>query len=489
MNHNIRIGVAGIFHETNSFAPGRTELDDFRGAWVEDARVFDQKFRETRTSMGGAIDGAEQERAELVPGLITETTPSAMVTREAIEVLIDTLVGSIPQDLDGLLLILHGAMVSESYSDVEAEILKRLRKKLGNILPVVVTLDLHANTSEAMVQQSTCIVGYDTYPHVDMYERAVEGMEILAATIRNEINPTAAWKAPGMLVTPQTMDTSALPMKVLMDRAHEIEHDPQVLNVTVAGGFPYSDIPDAGMSFIVTTNNDEAWAQKCANSLSQLAWDLKEKFVFQEVSIKEAVELTLKYNEGPVIWIEGSDNVGGGSPADATHVLEHIVQLEQPSMMVIRDAEVAKKAHELGVGHDIDCELGGKSDRLHGQPVPIQGRIKRLYDGRFVHEGPYMTGKEGNMGKTAVIESAYLTVVVTELRVPPFDVAHVHSVGIKPIDYKIIVVKSAVAWKTSFGAVARHEINVDTPGCCSANLNHFAYKHVNRPVYPLDCSE
>lgn len=486
MSNEIRIGVAGIYHETNSFAPGKTELVEFEKEWVDGPQAFNRMFSGTRTSMGGAIDGAIQSEVELLPGFISGTTPSGMVTKQTVETLMNRLVDSIPERIDGLLLILHGAMVAESYPDVEAEIVKRLRKKLGTSLPIVVTLDLHANTSEFLVQQSTSIVGYDTYPHVDTYERALEAMAILAATIRQQIKPTMAYKAPGMLVAPQTMNTSHSPMKVLMDRAFELEQDSKVVNVTVAGGFPYSDVANAGMSFIVTTNNDPSLAQECVDHLAQLAWELREQFIFQEVSVEEAARLTVGIEDGPVIWIEGSDNVGGGAPADATHILQYLVNWDQKSLIVIRDAEVALKAHEIGVGQEIICKLGGKSDALHGEPVAITGRIKLLSDGEFVHEGAYMTGKEEHMGKTAVMELDHVTIIVTQDRVPPFDIGHVRSVGIKPQDYKVIVVKSAVAWKTAFGDIAKHEIYIDTPGCCSANLHHFSYEHVNRPIVPLD---
>lgn len=486
MSQRIRIGVAGIYHETNSFAPGVTTLNDFKDTWIDKHEVYFSKYQGTRTSMGGTIDSAQVNDVELIPGLYTETTPSGMVTEEAVDSLIDSLVDSLPDRIDGLILILHGAMVSESYPDVEAEIVNRIRMKVGMSLPIVVTLDLHANTSETLVKNTNCIVGYDTYPHIDAYERAVEATDILIQTVKGKIKPTMAWESSRMIVPPQTMMTNKAPMKTLMQYAKELEKKPNILHVTVAGGFPFSDILDAGMSFVVTTDGDEVLAKKSAKELSQLAWELREKFTFEELTIEEAYDWTLQQNESPIIWIEGSDNVGGGSPADATHVLKFLVESDQKSLMVIHDSEVALKAHALGVGEILDCMLGGKSDQLHGEPVHIRGNIRLLSDGKFKYKGPYMAGREGDMGRTAVVETDNMTIVITEHRIPPFDINHIKSIGIDPEVYKIIVVKAAVAWKTSFGDISKGEVYLDTPGCCSANLQHFNYKHIKRPIYPLD---
>ncbi|WP_010268994.1 M81 family metallopeptidase [Paenibacillus senegalensis] len=486
MSNPIRIGVAGIYHETNSFAPGITEVEHFRDQWVEDAITFDKKYRGTRTSMGGTIDAAESNQAELVCGFVTYATPSGMVSAAAAEELMDHLIATLPTEVDGYVLFLHGAMVAENHDDMEDEIVRRIREKAGPDLPIAVTLDLHANISQSLANRSDIIVGYDTYPHVDMYERAVEATDLLCATIRGEIRPYTAWKHARMLVVPQTMITSHNPMKALLETAWRMEKLDGVLAVTVAGGFPYSDIPDAGMSFTVTTDGDEQLAERCLDELTQLAWSIREQFQFPEVTVEEAARWTREQTEGPIIWIEGSDNVGGGSPADATHVLRFLVQWNERSLIVIRDEEAARKAHELGVGAELSMAIGGKSDELHGDPVAVTGKIRLLSDGRFTHQGSYMTGKEEYMGKTAVLELEHMTILITEKRVPPFDVGHVRSAGIRPETYKVIVAKSAVAWRTSFGDIAKGEIFIDTPGCCSANLSHFQYKKIKRPIYPLE---
>lgn len=482
-----KIAVAGVYHETNSFAPGITDLTSFEWEWVEGMSAFSERYAGTRTSMGGVLDAAQELDVELFPGLYTETMPSGLVTKDACETIMKNIVASLHKESEGLVLILHGAMVADGYPDVEGELLRLIRDRMGPDFPIAVTLDLHANISEAMAELSDFIVGYDTYPHTDMYERAVEATSLLVRRLQRNTRPKTVLKRPGMLVAPQTMlTTEPGPMQELLERAFEIEKDPRVFNVTVAGGFPYSDVPSAGMAFLVTTDGDETLAEQYAEMLCEYAWAERGRFQFPAVTAEEAIREAGEQKDGPVILVEGSDNVGGGSPADATHILRHLVRSPYKSLVVLRDAEAVNLAHERGVGETLETRVGGKSDRQHGEPVPISGKVRLLFDGVHRYVGPYMTGKLVNMGRTAVVETDHVTLVLTEKRTPPFDIGHIRSVGLDPTQFHIVVVKAAVAWRTAFGDIAKHVIHVDTPGCTSANLAHFQYRHLNRPVFPLD---
>ncbi len=484
--NQLKIAVAGILHETNTFAPGLTGLHHFQNEWSEGLGAFTARYAGTRTTMGGAIDAAAKLGFELVPGLYAAATPSGMVQADAADALLEKVADSVDETADGLILILHGAMVSEQYPDYEGECLQRLRSRLGDHFPIAMTLDLHGNISAQMVERADLIVGYDTYPHIDMYERAVEAAGLLIRKIRGEIHPTRAYAHTGMLVVPQGMMTDEGSMKELMLLAFHMETDPRVLNVTVAGGFPYSDVPDAGMSFVVTTDGEPELARQYASELVHMALERKQTFDVTYASPKEAVDEALNQTEGPVILAEGSDNVGGGAPADSTHVLNQLIDIPEKALIVICDPEAAAAAFIAGVKGELHTYVGGKSDSLHGDPVEVRGTVRLLFDGRYRHVGPYMTGQLADMGLTAVVESGQLTLVITEKRVPPWDLGHVRSLGLWPTDYKLIVAKSAIAWQAAFAPFAKHIVNVDSPGCCSANLTHFQYHHVIRPVYPLD---
>lgn len=482
-----KIAVGGIIHETNSFVPGVTTADAFRGEWVLGTESYLQRYAHTRTLMGGVIDRAMMEGAELACGFTAVATPSGLVTREAFEEMLDLLVETLDREADGVLLTLHGAMAAEGYPDAEAEILRRVREKIGADKPLAITLDLHANTSRDMVEMADLIVGYDTYPHVDAYDRTYEAMMLLCRLIRGEIRPVHAFVKPQLLIIPSVMMTEEDgAMRDIMQAAFALEKQPKVLNITVAGGFPYSDVPDAGMSVVVTTDGDAALAERIAQDLNRFIWERRDLLRGDEVPAEEAVRQAYSEEEGLVILVEASDNVGGGAPGDATHVLRHLLQAPKPTLIYMWDPEASALAHKIGVGGRFSAKVGGKSGPLHGEPVSIEGTVRLLSDGKYVHVGEYMTGTWADMGRTAVIEAGNLTLVVTSKRNLPFDPAHVTCLGLQATDYHVIVVKSAIAWRTAFESICKKAIVVDSPGCCGSDLHQFAYERLKRPIYPLD---
>ncbi|MCD9021639.1 M81 family metallopeptidase [Cohnella silvisoli] len=481
-----KIAVGGIFHETNTFAPGLTELDAFRGEWISGMDAFLERYEGTRTSMGGVIEAVAALGAELAPGLYAAATPSGMVASAAAEQLLVEFIDSIDAEADGLVIIMHGAMVAEGYPDLEGECLRRLRARFGDGFPIAMTLDLHGNISPDMAELADFIVGYDTYPHIDMFERAVDAVGLLVHLIEGDIAPVRSYVHTGMLITPQAMLTTDGFMKELMEAAFSLKSDPRVLNVTVVGGFPYSDVADAGMTFVVTTDGDPDLAERCASKLAGMAIGRKDEFKVDYLPPNEAIQAALAFEEGRVILAEGSDNVGGGAPADATHVLALLVGVPKQALIVIRDADAINSAITAGIGGQFSKTIGGKSGHMHGEPVAVQGIVRHLFDGNYRHRGAYMTGHQAFMGRTAVIECGKLTIILTEKRVAPWDPGHILSVGLDPKDFHLIVVKSAIAWQTAFGTYPRKVIHVDSPGCCSANLSHFQYGNILRPIYPFD---
>lgn len=482
----LKIGVVGLFHETNSFAPGETTLNDFIFEYVSGNEAFRQRYEHTRTSMGGVIDECAAQGFELAVGLYTAAMPGGIVREDTVNELIDRIVDSACDDAAGFVVILHGAMVGRNCPDPEGELLSRLRAKLGDDMPIAVTVDLHANISDKMCEHTPLIIGFDTYPHIDAYERAREAVVLLARCLRGEIRPTAVVARPRMLVAPHAMMTEAEPMRTLMKLAFAIEHDPGVLYVTVCGGFPYSDVAEAGMSFVVATDNDAAAAQAYGERLCRAAVNERHLFQVEQFPPQEAVRLAVVEPEGPIVLIEASDNVGGGAPGDATHVLAELLGVERKSLILMCDRTAVNLAIQAGVGNNLQCPVGGKTFDLNGPPVIIEGTIRALTDGKYVNVGPFMTGQLATMGKTAVVEAGNVTLVLTEERVAPFDIAHLWSVGLRAEMFHIIVVKSAVHWRTAFGDVYLKALHVKSPGCCTSNLRYLTYHNLNRPVFPFD---
>jgi microcystin degradation protein MlrC len=485
----MRIATGEFWHETHTFSRTLTTLDDFRQRGLLEGQAMLDARRGTRTSMGGFMDAAQELGFELIPTLSAGVTPSGTIARTAFDWIEDRLLAQFQAcgPIDGILLSLHGAMVTQGLDDAEGHILQRLRRVYGRTIPIVATLDLHANISAAMVTLADVLDGYDTYPHVDPYDRAVEAGKIIVDIISGHIKPTAAISKPPILAVPQAQYTDISPLRDLLARAHDMERDPRVVNVTVAGGFPYSDIPKAGMSFVVSTNDNAGLAETYAEELGQMAWGMRDLCVVRNTPVAEAVRRAMAVSRGTVILADVADNIGGGSPGDGTVLLDALLKAGvQDAVVVIADAESVDRAIQAGIGALVSLKVGAKADDWHGKPVPVTGRVRLISDGIYTNKGTYMTGQVVRMGRTCVLSCDGVTLALTEYKTPPFDAQQLRSLGIEPADQRIIVTKSAIAWKAAFGDVAAETIYVDTPGLCTTDLSTLPYGHICRPIFPLD---
>ena len=482
----MRLITGGIMHETHTFSAEPTTVESLSVvARGEEPLAFAGRNH----SLGGVIDGCRELGIELIPTFFADGASTGTPDRQTFEALLGELCERIAAALpaDGVVLTLHGAMVAEDFPDAEAEIARRVRAVVGPALPIAVTLDLHANIGQAMVDQVNVVTTYDTYPHTDAAERAKEAVLLLARTIRGEIRPTMALAKPPLMPVPQAMATAAGPFKTIFDRAFAMERSGEALTVTVAGGFAYADVPEAGVSFLVTTDADPAAARCLADELAALAWSLRGEMIVRNTPPAEAVAEAIAFPAGPVMLVDVGDNIGGGTPGDGTVLLaELLAQEARDAAIVIADAEAARAAHAAGVGATVDLVVGGKTDRLHGDPVAVTGRVRLLSDGHWVHEGPENAGVPVDMGPTAVLRCGGVDLVLTSHKSMPGDQQQLKSLGIDPARQHIIVVKAAVRWRGGFEAVARHAIYADTPGLGSVDLRRFNFQRIRRPIFPLD---
>ena len=479
-----RIAVGGLWHETNTFASPFTTSEDFHVLRQEE---IPRELRGTRTPIGGFLDWASLAGVAVVPAIFAWALPSGMVEAAIYETLASQFVEEIASlRPDGVLLDLHGAMAASGCEDVEADLLHRLRRAIG-ATPIGVVLDFHANTSPEFVSAVDVVAGYDTYPHIDPYDRGLEVGSLLMRFMHHEVNPSRAIVQPPLLIPPQAQGTAAGAMAEVMRRAHDEERDPAVVNIVVAAGFPYADVPCAGCSVVVTSNGAPDLARGVAGDLARVLWNSRDQFGVAQVPPDEAVAQALRVTDGPVILVDSADNVGGGAPGDGTVLLEALLRARAKGAVIpIVDPAVVTAARRAGEGAVIAADVGGKTDERHGRPVPVGGRVVRLQRGDFAYRGSYMTGRQVQAGWVALLDVDGVLVVVREQKVMPFDQEELSVLGLEPARCRIIVVKSAIAWRAAYGTIARVVIEVDTPGVCTANLKTLPYRRVRRPVAPLD---
>ena len=483
----MRIATGCIGHETNTFSPIETGIDNFtQGTYCLGEQVI-AEFSGTSTITGGFLERAAAVGIEAVPLLWTFATPSGTVEQAAYEQLKADFLARLRAagPLDGVFLDLHGAMVTQLHEDAEGDLLRAVREEVG-ALPVVVTLDLHANITAAMAEYADVIIGFDTYPHVDCYERGLEGAQVIADIVAGKIRPTMAYRQLPLLTSPPPQCSMRPPMSEAIARLHALEARPGVITATLSMGFPFADIRDAGCSVMVTTDGDQDLADRLADEFAQYMWDNREVFRAELVSVDEAIALARATEGGPVVLAEGSDNPGGGGPCDGTFILRALIEADFQGAVVavIADAESVARAVAADVGCEVELEVGGKSIALHGEPVELRARVQAITDGNFINKGPMGRGKSAQMGRTAVVKVGGVEIILTELRIQPYDAEVLRSVGIEPVNRKLIALKSAVHFRADYTPIAQAIFEVDTPGVHSPNLDSYDYKKL-RAVYPL----
>jgi microcystin degradation protein MlrC len=485
----MRIVTGTISHETNVLSNIVTDLAEFRKRHLLYGEALFEHFTGTKTPAGGIIDGCRTHGFELIPTVFAAATPSGTITAEAFETILSDILAGIRHtpDIDAVVLHLHGAGVSEIYPDIEGKVLEDVRHMVGAI-PLVATFDFHANYTDRMVKNADLLIGYDTYPHVDGYERGVEAVNLTARMLDGSLQPTKAFRQPRMLPALQAQFTGRAPMRKVVEEAHRMEAMPEVETITVAAGFPWSDIPEAGMSFIVTTNDDQRLADELAQALHDMVWNLRRDFLVNPTPIREALRRVKSATTTPIVLADIGDNPGGGAPEDGTYVLQAILEeeLQGGVLAVIWDPEVVTKALDAGDGQAVEVHLGGHTDTLHGAPLKVTARVKGLSDGTFTNEGPMGTGAESDMGPTAVLDIGGNDVIVTSKRLQPLDLQLYKSLGIDLETKRFIVVKSSVHYRAAHEPIAAEVIELDTPGLTSPRLAGFGFKNIRRPIFPLD---
>ncbi|EWY36207.1 MlrC family protein 8 [Skermanella stibiiresistens SB22] len=486
----MRVVIALLKHETNTFSPVPTPLERFGNggpAWGSDAY---NAYRGTATPMGAFIDLAEAEGAEIVTPVAAEAWPSGPVSDDAYMRLTGAILEEVAKGCDCVLLDLHGAMVTESLEDGEGELLARVRK-LAPDVPIGVALDLHGNLSEKIVSNATAVAGFKTYPHVDMYETGERVGRITLGAVKGTCRPAMAWGSKPMLPHVMRMGTAEAPMRDLVDEARRLERD-GALAVSVFGGFPHADIRDAGIGVVTVTEGDLTEAKSIRDGLLEEAWRRREEFVYHAEPLAQSVARAARLADGPVLILDHSDNCGSGGTQDVTTVLAEIIRqdLKDVVAFAIHDPAAVARLIEAGVGARVTLDIGGKlampAIGLQGRPLTVSGVVRVITDGEYTIRGPMYTGVRVGMGRTVVLDTGSVEIVLIERHHEPWDLGCLLSLGIDPAAKRHIMLKSRIHYRAGFQPIAKHIVECAGDGVTTSDYGRLHFERVRRPIYPLD---
>ena len=478
-----RVGVIGLEHETNTFRPGTTPLEAFTVNRGE--AILAERGR--RTYAAGMLDGIDAIGAEAVPLVIAGAQPSGRIAADAYLALRDELVAAVTDaGLDAVVVQLHGAGVAEGVDDVEADLGTHLREVLGPDVPLLGSLDLHANLTPATLAPYDALSCVKFYPHTDMYERGREAAEWIGRRWAGERFDVAVVPLPWLLLpTATSVDGTAAAIE-LCDAA---EQTAGVLDATFAHGFPLADGPQVGCSVLVTTVAGTVDAQALASDLAARIWQLRDRCHVDMYDIPDAVARAVDAAAGfdddprPVVVAETSDNPGGGGVGDGTHLLRALIDADAPAVFAsIVDPVAAQAAHAAGVGATIGVALGGRLDATSGSPIEATATVLALGDGRYTVRG---VGWEVDLGASALLRIGTVEVVVTSGNQQVFDDGPFTMVGVDVRRRQLVALKSANHYREYYRRIAREIVPALGPGLSHQSAT-LPWERVRRPIWPLD---
>jgi microcystin degradation protein MlrC len=537
MGNKMRVALAGLFEEVNTFAAETMGLAKITGnmttgfqKWSGQALIDD--YRGSKTYMGGFLDAlAEFPEVEVVPAVLYSYSAGPAIERAAYaqmkQDIVDAIGAALP--LDAVLLQLHRAGVAEGVDDVEGDLTAAIRAKLGTNVKLVCSLDHHSNLTDHHLQQMDLMTIVHHYPHVGMYETAKRAAKLVPAMVRGECKPSGHLEHIPLLLSCQSTMAGCL-HEPIRAKVEEFAARTGLYEFSFAYGFAFADIPFNNVAVNCWAKSPEL-AVSTAKEFATWVWENREKFVCKPRSVAEAVKeaiaelekqgritstevsrpLTVDESQavlaspdqelartsgflpdpktkGPVVIAEKSDNPGAGAPGDATHVLWELIEneVQQAAICTIRDPETVQKAMRAGIGSVIDVELGGKSSKLGGDPVKGKAYVKSISDGRYTVVSPMGQGSKCDTGPAVGLLIEGVDVAVISGTMQPFDAGQMKLVGFDPCDYRVVVVKSANHFRAWWTDVASLIIDSDPPGIGSNDLWSFKFHNKQQKLYPLD---
>ena len=501
-----RVGIIALLQESNTFLAGRTTLDHFRRDLLAAGPAVRAALADAHHEVGGFFAGLERAGIEAVPILAARALPFGTMTAATFAELMAMLEEAVAAagPLDGMLVAPHGATASEDVPDVDGHWLGLVRGRAGPKVPIIGTIDPHANLSAAMVDATDALIAYRTNPHVDQRDRGLEAARLMARTLAGDIRPTQAAAFPPLVINIECQNPAAFPclphyeaaarLRAAFERGAGAGPVPPgtVLSTSIVLGFPYADVPEMGSAAIVVAHDDPAAATRHAAALGDGLWRDRETFLPRLLAVAAALDEAATL-PGPVCLLDMGDNVGGGSPADGTVLARAFHERGLAgSFACLCDEPAARAAVTAGVGGRIHAAVGGRSPEWEGlpeaAPLVADWRVVALTDGRFTEREPRHGGLTAfDQGPTAVLETDRgLTVMVTSRRMAPFSLGQIRHAGIDPASFRFLAAKGVHAPVAAYREVCLSFVRVNTPGVTTADLSRLSFSRRRRPLFPFE---
>lgn len=488
-----RLAIARLWHEANAFSPIPTGLDPFRQREWEAGPGARDAYRGTATEMGGAVAFLDARPDwEAVFLRCTSAPPGGPVEQAVLDAITDEIVAGLGEGpWDAVYVSLHGAIAGTVDLGPDQTLLSRIRAAVGAEVPIAATFDMHACLDPRIAAAADIVVGYKTYPHVDMVATAAKALALMDEMAQSKVRLRSLIVPVPMLPQSHGMRTDRDPMGGLVRLAAAAEKAEGLRDITVFGGFAYADTPWTSSSVSVCYADEGEPSRLRALAVAhELAAEIKRRHAEFVPALPQAAEGLAEARalldagaRWPVAVLENSDNPLSGGAADTTGLFRALVEMQPPWPVLFAtffDPGLVARAHALGVGAHVEARLGGRLNPAFGAPVPFSGEVVALTDGRFVNTGPMERGRAESIGRTAILRAGNVSVVVGETAQSVNDPAWCALHGVDPGAMALFCVKAKNHFRAGFGGLCGAIIDVDTPGPAPADLRQLPYRHVPR---------
>jgi len=483
-----KIAIASFLQETNTFSPKKTSLADFSFSEGED---FYLNALKEKTEVKGFINIIKKKKDKIIPIMGGWAVSSGRIKKEDFKIIINNFLTCLKkvEKFDGLLLALHGSCAAEGCDSVDSYLIEKIKEIIGSRIPIMISLDIHANITKSMKNNTEAIVGYKTCPHTDIYETGKKTAKLMISRLKKEIKPQIILQKLPMITQAENHLTDRGVFKKLIQKTKLYEKIPNILSVSIFAMQPWLDVREAGWAITVVSNNDNAKAKKLTKILTEEVWSKRFNFLLKLPIPSEALKFGMNIKGGPITLGEGADATMGGSTGDGLWILKSILKNKldkEKCAVVVVDKEAVRKAIKLGINKTIRIKIGGSLNRKYNQPINIVGKIINISNGIFKYKGKVYTGRTVYMGNAVVIKINNVNLLVAEKSMPTTDPEMYRSQGIEPSKMKFVVVKSPLGLWTEYEPISKAVISVDTPGSCRADLTKLPFKKISKKFFPFN---